>query len=366
MYDARINENRAQIDARRHTFEAEGRRREAFLAASISEWQAEVERMRSGAEASWHDAMARHEQLMAERSAVESRGQATIDKMVQVADLTNSRAVEKVAALRTEAQSNTEATNATVEELNSTIHSTREQTVARVSDLRQQAESLREETFSTIDELTAEADALALQDIEGEYSMSLQQAQVRFEGAIAEASDLRGMAIERRTALGSEMQRRFAELEASEATTQASYEEAIDNIEATFENEMAKIDVQRAEADKIEKAARAKFVQAEVDARVAAIIEESTHQNELAEDEFAQIRAAAKAEAAELQTKLYRQIAKEAKSGKKSMKREVNENTPSSDQPTPEFADAGANPLYVLGPPYVYSSARSPSACPSS
>lgn len=341
VYDARLGEQRAQIDARQHTFQAEGRRREAFLAASISEWQAEVERMRSGAEAAWHDSVARHEQLVAERMGVETRGQATIEKMIQVANLTSQRATDKVAALRTEAQSTTETTNATVSELNSTIQSTREQTVARVSELRQQADSLREETFSTVAELNAEADALALQDIEGEYSMSLQQAQVRFESALAEASDLRGLAIERRTALGAEMQRRFAELEASETTTRSAYEEAINNIEASLEDALSKVDVARAEASKIETSARAKFIQAEVDAEVAAIIEESTHQSELAEDEFEKIRAAAKAEAAALQTKLYRQIAKERKSGKVAMKKEVNPNTPSANDPAPEFADAG-------------------------
>jgi hypothetical protein len=344
VYDARIAEQRAQIDARQHAFQAEGRRREAFLAASISEWQAEVERMRSSAEAAWNDSVARHEQLIAERAAVETRGQATIDKMVQVAELTAQRASEKVAALRTEAQSTTAATNATVSEIGSTIQSVREQTAARVTELRQQGESLREETFSTVAELNAEADALAQQDIQGEYSMSLQQAQVSFESALAEASDLRAMAIERRTAAAAEMNRRFAELETSETTTRAAYDEAIDNIEATLENAQAVIAVQRAEAEKIEKTARARFVQAEVDARVAAIIEESTHQSELAEDEFEKVREAAQAEAAQLQAKLYRQIAKERKSKKVTLspEAEANPDKPTNDAGTPTFSDAGA------------------------
>jgi len=344
VFDARLNEQRSQINARQHTFQAEGRRREAFLAASISEWQAEVERMRSGAEVSWNNSMARHDQLLAERFAVETRGQATIDKMVQVASLTSTRAGEKVAALRTEAQSTTDATQAMVSELNSTIQSVREQTIARVAELRQQAESTREITFSMVADLNAEADALAEQDIQGEYSMALQNAQVLFEAALAEAANLQGLAIERRTASSAEMQRRFAELEQSENTTSSAYDDAIANIEAGLKETLSKIDVSRAEAQKIEKSARAAFIKAEVDARVAAIIEESTHQTELAEDEFEKISAEAKAEAAAQQTKLYRQIAKDLKRGKVSMNKnkKAKNIAPKNTEAAPEFADAGA------------------------
>jgi hypothetical protein len=208
---------------------------------------------------------------------------------------------EKVAALRTEAQSTPRRPTPTVSELNSDDPVGARADRRPGGELRQQAESLREETFSTVAELNAEADALTLQDIEGEYSMSLQQAQVVRERRAGRGERPAGRwrsSAHRRSAPRCE--RRFAELEASEATTRAAYDEAIDNIESTSRTSLAKIDVQRAEAEKIEKSARAKFVKAEVDARVAAIIEESTHQSELAEDEFEQIRAAAEAEAAKL------------------------------------------------------------------
>lgn len=342
VYDARMAEQRSQIEARQHSFRAEADRREAFLAASISEWQAEVERMRSGAEASWEDAMARHEKLLAERQAVEHRGRATIEKMTQVADLTARRAADKVAALRTEAQSTTEATEAQVSELNATILSVREQTSARVADLRQQGESLREETIGIVSELTAEAEALDTQDVQGEYSMALQGAQVSFEAAIAEATTLRSRAIEKRMSAAAEAERRLAELEQSEQNTRGAYDEAIAHIDSTLEDALARIDVARAEADEIEKSARAAFVKAETDARVQAVLAESAHQREMAEEEFEKVRAEARAEAAALQSKLYRQIAKELKAGKITLnpETEVNPETPDDNAENPEFADA--------------------------
>jgi len=344
VYDAKFEQEQTEIEARRHAYNAEARRREAFLATSISEWQAEVERMRSSADAAWHDSMARHEALIAERFAVEQRGQATIDQMVQVADLTAQRATEKVTALRTEAQSLTEATQAQVSELNSTIGSVREQTSARVAELRQNAESLREVTISTVSELNAEADALALQDVEGEYGMALQQAQVSFESALADAGDLRALAVEKRMLAAAEAERRLAELRQSEENTRGAYDEAIAHIGSSLEKGLAAITVKRAEADRIEKSARSAFVQAEVDARVKAVLAESTHQRELAEQEFESIKASAEAEAAELQAKLYRQIAKEIKSGKVALKPQKSKDgsTPTASEPTPAFTDAAA------------------------
>lgn len=342
VYDARFGEQRSQIEARQMAFEAEGLRREAFLSSSISEWQAEVERMRTAAEAGWNDAMARHEKLMAERFAVAHRGEATIDQMVQVAELTERRAADKVTALRTEAQSLTETTQAQVHELNATIHSVREQTVARVNELRQQAESLREETISTVSELNADASAMNDQDIGGEYGLALQQAQVSFEATLADASDMRALAVERRMHSAAETGRRLAELKQSEENTRAAYDEAMTHIDSTLKDALSRVDVKLAEAEKIERSARAAFVQAETDSRVQALIAQSTHQRELADQEFAKHRAAAEAEAAALQSKLYREIARDLKSGRAALnpKAEQNPKTPSAGDPAPEFAGA--------------------------
>lgn len=342
VYDARFGEQRSQIEARQMAFEAEGRRREAFLTSSISEWRAEVERMRTAAEAGWHDAMARHEKLMAERFAVANRGEATIDQMVQVAELTSRRAADKVTALRTEAQSLTDSTQAQVGELNATIHSVREQTVARVRELRQQAESLRDETISTVSELNADAAAMNDQDIGGEYGLALQQAQVAFEASLAEASGLRALAIERRMHSAAETERRLAELKQSEENTRAAYEEAMTHIDSTLKDMLSRIDVKRAEADKVERSARAAFVKAETDARVKALVAHSTHQREMAEQEFEKHRAAAEAEAAALQSKLYREIARDLKSGRVAMNPKVEQNpkAPKAGEPTPEFVGA--------------------------
>lgn len=344
VYDAQLGQQRTEIEARQHAFESEARRREAFLASSISEWQAEVERMRSAADAAWMDSVARHEKLVAERHAVGLRGQATIDQMVQVADLTAQRAAEKVTALRTEAESVTENTQAQVSELNATIASVSQQTAARVGELRQQAESLREETISIVTELNAEADAMTLQDVEGEYGLALRQAQVSFDGALTEAGDLRSLAVEKRMLAAAESQRRLAELRQSEENTRAAYEEAMTHIASTLEKTRAAISVKRAEAERIEKTARGAFVQAEVDAKAKAVIAESTHQRELAEQQFQALRAEAEAEAAALQAKLYRQIAKEMKAGKVALKPQTGKNSgvPASTEPTPEFQDAAA------------------------
>src|SRR5690606_8513273 len=80
-HDARLYRMERQIAAKEVAKDAEFTRQETFLSASVKEWQAEVERIRSEAENSWQESLAEHDRMMASRAAVQERGQAEIDRM---------------------------------------------------------------------------------------------------------------------------------------------------------------------------------------------------------------------------------------------------------------------------------------------
>lgn len=161
---------------------------------------------------------------------------------------------------------------------------------------------------------------------------------------MTEAGDLRSLAVEKRMLAAAESQRRLAELRQSEENTRAAYDEAMTHIASTLEKTRASISVKRARGGADREDGPRAFVQAEVDAKAKAVIAESTHQRELAEQQFQALRAEAEAEAAALQAKLYRQIAKEMKAGKVALKPQSGKNSgvPASTEPTPEFQDAAA------------------------
>lgn len=350
VHDARLHQMDRQIAAKGVTKDTEYKRQEAFLTASIKEWQAEVERMRSQAENDWQDALAEHDRMLATRAAVQERGQADIDRMVKAADLTQSRANNKVQALRTEAQSVAEQTAAEVEKLGQQIQTVRASTDATASELTQKAHSLDDELASQISELNAQADLLETADADHVYNLSVNGAQVNYETTLAEAEDLRLAANERAQQNASKIAKMTASANAVFQSSQTSYEEAQKGITGQYAKLMADVAKLESEANRVEEIGRSAYVKAEIDARVAAMREEADHTRAIAKTEQEKIEAEAFAEARKLQARFAKEFAEQARKGSYTVPSKLNERDPgvSSDTATPEFVEASKKPENVL------------------
>lgn len=345
-HDARLYEMGRQIESRRVQKDAEFERQESFLSASVKEWQAEVERIRSSAENEWQDALAEHDRMMATRAAVQERGQAEIDRMTRAADLTEERAETKVRALRTEARSVAEQTTAEVEKLNKLIETTRIQTEATVKELTERAHSLDDELASRIAEMNAEATLLETTDADQEYGLRVSQIEVDYETSLGEAEDLRLSAEELSRQNAARVARMTAEANARFESSRNSYDESVKGIHAHYSKMMADVARAVSEADRVEHSARSGFIKAEVEARTSALRETAEHTRAIAESEAEKIEAESLAEARRLQARFAKEFAEQARKGSFAVPSKLEQRKPgvNGDDAAPEFAKASKKP----------------------
>jgi len=349
VFDAKINEFDERVDAKAISYEASHRRSETLLQASVREWQAEVERMRSQAESEWEQALAEHERMLAERQAVNERGGAMIDQMIQTASLTEQRAAERVADLRSQSRTVAEQTAAKITEISQEITTVRETTAAAVADLTQKAESLEKDSAARIAEMLSEADTLEATDVDEQFRLAILGAEVAYENAMAQAEELRKAASAKADSYRAESERRRAEADRSLELARVTYTEAQDWIAGNVEEALADVAVHRAKADEIESNARARFVKAEIDARVQAIRETSAHERTIAQAEFEKIRTEANAYARQLEASLREQIARQALNGNVTLNNQPTGPgaTAQAGEPAPGITPAPVRPAVV-------------------
>lgn len=345
-HDARLYQMGRQIAAEKVSADAEFQRQESFLSASIKEWQAEVERMRSQSENEWRDALAEHDRMLATRDAVQGRAQAEIDRMMRAVRLTEERALSKAASLRTGAESVAEQTAAEVDTLGQLILTTRARTDASVSGLTQQAHSLDDELASRIAELNAQADLLETADADHAYSLAVESAQVNYETALAEAEDMRLNADERATQSSARVAGMSADASAAFSSSRTSFEEAQKGIHGQYTKLMADVSMLVSEADRVEHIGRSAFVKAEADARAASMREAADHTRAMAESERENLEAEATSEARKLQARFAKEFAEQVRKGSfvTPSKLEDRDAGVGSDDAVPQFARASTKP----------------------
>ncbi len=349
IYNARIDQMQTEIQARGVEANAEFQRQERFLSASVSEWQAEIERMRTKSERDWAASLAEHDRMLATYQAVQERGQAEINGMVQTAELTEDRAVEKVQTLRAQASSVAQETAAEVSKINQLISTTAEQTQASVSELRQRAESLDSEFSSEIATLGAKADQFEASDADANYKLEAEAAQVNYETSLASAEDMRMQAEERATRDRAELERLTSDANAALESSKTSYEEARKWIAGHYSNAIADVDFSMARADHVEYTARSAFVKAETDARVAALVKQAEHDEAISEAELAKIQAESLAEARRIQAEYAKEFAAQAKKGSVEIPSNSQERPSGASEgdEVPTFKTADAKPVHV-------------------
>ncbi len=348
-HDARLYQMNRQMAAQEVVKDSEFQRQESFLSASIKEWQAEVERIRSQAENSWQDALAEHDRMMSARAAVQERGQAEIDRMARAADLTQERSEQKVANLRTEAQSVAERTSAEVDKINQLIQTTLVQTEATVAELTQKAHSLDDELASRIAEMNAQADLLETADADEQYALQVNGAETSYELLLGEAEDVRFSAEELAQQNASKVARMTAAANASFESSQASYNESLKGIQAHYAKLLADVSKTASEADRAEQIGRSAFMKAEVEARTNAMRETAAHNRAIAEAEANKIESEALAEARRLQARFAKEFAEQVRKGSFAVPSKLDERKAGvkSDDPTPQFAKASKKPENV-------------------
>ncbi len=349
VHNARIEQMGNQIQAREVAADARYERQEAFLSASVKEWQAEIERMRSSAEKEWAGALAEHDRMMASYTAVRDRGQAEIDQMVKTADLTEQRAAEKAQSLRTQAQSVADQSAAQVSNLNQLIKTTTEQTDATYAELNQRAQSLDSQLSSQIADLDAQANQFMVSDADANYKLEVEAAQTAYETAIAEAQDIKLSAQERTTQDRAQIARMTADANAKLDSAKTTFEEAQQWVTTQYAKSMADVENLQAQADREENVARSAFVKAETDARVKAMQAEAEHNRALAQAELEQIQAQAEAEAKSLQAKFAKEFSEQARKGSfviPSNTRQLHQGV-SDDDKTPDLTRSEAKPVNV-------------------
>ncbi len=344
IHNARLAQMDSQIQARGIESDSKFERQEAFLIASVKEWQAEIERMRSATEKDWSEALAEHDRMMATYKAVNDRGQAEIAKMVQIADLTEERTIKKVQSLRTQAQSVADQTAAEISKLNGLIHTTSEQSAASYAELTQRAHSLDSELASEISMLNAKATQFEAADANESYKLAVEASQVAYETALADAENIRLQADERAMQDRAEIARLSADTHAKLDSARTTFEEAQQWVTSQYAKSMADIQNTLAQAQREEEIARSAFVKAEIDARVAAMHKEADHDRALAQSELEKIQAESLAQASALQAKFAKEFADQARKGSFVIPSNTKENNPSisSDEHAPKLTKAGS------------------------
>jgi hypothetical protein len=349
VHNANIAKHNSDIDAREFAAASKWERQEAFLVASVKEWQAEIERMRSQSETEWAGALAEHDRMMASYAAVRDRGLAEIDSMVQTADFTEHRAIQKAQSLRVQANTVAEQSNAEVSKLNQQIQTETEQYNASYSELTQRAHSLDAQMSSEIATLDAQANQFKVADADENFKLEVEAAQVTYEATVAEAEEVRLLAQEQTARDRAQFARMSADAQANLDTAKTTFTEAQQWVSTQYAKSMADIQNTLAQAERYEQVARSAYVKAEIDARVAAMKAEATHNKALAENELNLIQAEAEAEAKALQAKFAKEFSDQARKGSfviPSNTTDFNEGVKPGDD-TPDLAKAEKKPVNV-------------------
>lgn len=349
VHNANLSKLESNIQSREFAAASKWERQEAFLVASVKEWQAEIERMRSGAEKEWSSALAEHDRMMASYQAVRDRGQAEIGSMVQTADLTEQRAIQKVESLRAQAKSVAEQSNAEVSRLNSLISTSTDRYNAEYAELTQRARSLDTQMSSEIATLDAQANQFMVADADENYKLELEAAQVTYEATLAEAEEISLQAQEQAARDRAQYARLSADAQAKLDSASTTFKEAQQWVATQYAKSMADIQNTLAQAEREEQVARSAYVKAEIDARVAAMNAEATHNKSLAQSELDLIQAEAEAEAKGLQAKFSKEFAEQARKGSfviPSNTKNFEEGVSAGDK-TPDLAKADKKPVNV-------------------
>ncbi|MDF1810056.1 MAG: hypothetical protein P1U42_10205 [Phycisphaerales bacterium] len=349
IHNARLMQMDRQMAARAYETESKTQRQEAFLVASVKEWQSEIERMRSESEKEWSTSLAENDRMMATYAAVRDRGQAEIAQMVQISDHTEERAIKKVQELRAQAQAVAEQANAEVSSLSQQVNTVSEQTTAEYSELLQRARSLDSTFSSEIATLNAKANEFESADAAENYQMMVESAQTSYETSLAEAENIRLNADEQSMRDHAQVARLSADANAKLSSSQTTFEEAQQWVSSQYTKSMADIQNTLAQADREEQVARSNFIKAETDARVKAMQQQAEHDRALAADELEKIEAESIAEARLLSAKFAKEFAVQARKGSFVIPSndKTENNTISNDQNTPELTKADAKPVNV-------------------
>tara|TARA_R110000737_G_scaffold2923_6_gene8699 strand:- start:173753 stop:176587 length:2835 start_codon:yes stop_codon:yes gene_type:complete len=344
IHNARLSQMNNQIESNKFSNGAKWKRQEAFLTASVSEWQSEIERMRSESERDWSDSLAEHDRMMASYAAVQSRGLTEIDKMTKIADLTEERAVSKVQSLRTDAQTVADQADAEVNKLNQLVKTTTEQTNASYAELTQRARSLEGEMSSEIAMLNAQANQFHAADADASFTLEVDAVQTNYTTTISEAEDLRLDAQEQDEHNKAYIARLNSDAKATFESAQTSFDKIEHWISVQYTKATADISDTLAQAERAEQIARGEFVKAETDARVAALKEQATHDRALAKSEIERIEAESLATATGLQAKFAKEFSDQIRKGSFVIPSQDEEttNSTSSDDSTPTFASSNS------------------------
>lgn len=349
VHNARLAQMDRQIAARGVESDSKFERQEAFLTASVKEWQSEIERMRSVSEKEWSGSLAEHDRMMATYAAVRDRGQAEVDQMVKTAGLTEERVFKKVQSLRAQAQSVADQSAAQVSTLNQQINTTSEQTNATFAELTQRAQSLDSEMSSEISTLNARANQFQTSDADANYKLQVEATQVNYETSLAEAENIRLQSDERAMQDRAQIARLSADANAQLTSAQTTFDEAQQWVSSQYSKSMADVQNTLAQAQREEHIARSAFIKAETDARVAAMHKQAEHDRALAKSELEMIEAEAVAEAQVLQAKFSKEFSEQARKGSFVIpsNTKVLDSDVKSDQNTPDLAKADKKPVNV-------------------
>jgi len=338
IHNARLSEMNTQIESNQYKNGAKWTRQEAFLTASVNEWQSEIERMRSESDRDWSDSLAEHDRMLATYAAVDSRGTTEIEKMTTIADLTEERAISKTQALRTQAQSVADKSAAEVNKLNQLISTTTEQTNATFAELTQRARSLEGEMSSEIAMLEARANQFHASDADASYELEVDAVTTNYQTTLAEAQDIRLEADEQNMHNQAHIARMVSDTNASFESAQTSFDKIQHWIASQYTKSIADISDTIAQAERQEQITRSEFVKAESDARVEALKEQATHDHALAKNEIEKIEAESNAYAIGLQAKFTKEFAEKVLKGSYVIFSEIDETAPSSNDGTPKLA----------------------------
>lgn len=349
IHNARLAQMDSQITARGVESDSKFQRQEAFLVASVKEWQSEIERLRSVSEKEWSGSLAEHDRMMATYSAVRDRGQAEIDQMVKTAELTEDRSQKKVQTLRAQAKAVADQSAAEVTDINQMINTTAEQTSASFAELTQRARSLDSSLSSDIAMLNAQANQFEASDASENYKLSVEASQVNYETSLADAENIRLDADERSMQDRAQSARLRADANAKLASSQTTFEEAQQWVASQYAKSMADIQNTLAQAQREEHVARSAFVKAETDARASAMRKQAEHDRALAQSELEKIEAESIAQASLLQSKFAKEFADQARKGSFVIPSNMDKQktSASAGEDTPELAKAEKKPVNV-------------------
>jgi len=329
-FDAKLSEMDVVAMSQEQSIEDEARFNDSVIRTTTQSRQAEFEKLRSGATADFDRAQAQHQRMLAERVAVTDSGWATIGEMTKIADMTEARASSKAKALRTSGETLKSQTAARVEEFSERIASERQVTSTKVASLREQASTIKSQAFADADELLARAETIESTDHEALYKMTIESAEQAFNKAKADSASHQSHAEAMLSEVEAELTRRRSDAVRFLGVAEADFNKNTQEIETIHQSSIAEVEMLRTFSSTLELEAKAQFVVAEAQAIAGARFEQATHDNELAQKQFAAAKAEAEAEATRMNAQISQQIAQQLASGSVSLPEFVDPQNPMS------------------------------------